>query len=105
MELNNKYMRVSMPDGTEWDVPVMVIARNRAERYKDEFDNSLERSLAEDTVPLFEADSFEVQDWAANNMDWSDVKEFAIQHFVINEVDSYQEGWMNGDKEFVTRGE
>jgi hypothetical protein len=103
MDISNKWLRVSMPDGTKWDVPLMVIAKNRAENYKDEFGGDLERSLKEDTLPLFEESDFEITDWACNNMDWSDVEEFAVQALVEVIPNNYQEGWMNGDKEFITR--
>jgi hypothetical protein len=44
-----------MPDGSEWAYSVMDIARNRAEHYADEYGGDVERSLAEDTLPLFRA--------------------------------------------------
>jgi len=42
-----------MPDGSKWGVNVNEVAKNRAENYADEFDDDVERSLAEDTFPLF----------------------------------------------------
>jgi hypothetical protein len=95
-----KYLRVDMPDGSKWDVPVDVIARHRAEYYKDEFDNDIEKSLKEDTLPLFESDEYEIEDWAANNMNWDEVATHAVR---INKPDEpdYQEGWVNGEKEVV----
>ena len=68
-----KMLVLQMPDGSEWGVPVEVIARNRAEHYKSEFGDDVERSLAEDTMPLFE-DDYEIEEWASNNMNWQDVK-------------------------------
>jgi hypothetical protein len=88
-----------MPDCSKWDVPVSVIAQNRAEYYKDAFDGDLQRSLDEDTLPLFEASRFEIEDWAANNMNWSDVERVAMMTSQP-EID-YQEGWVNGGKEVV----
>ena len=99
-----KYLRVTMPDGSKWDVPVYVIAKNRAEWYAHEFGGDVERSLAEDTLPLFEADAFEIEDWASNNMNWSDVEVYAHKAKPGPEVD-YDEGWMNGDKDVVEYGE
>ena len=76
---NKKFLRVTFGDGVAvYDVPLDVIARDRAEHYASEFDGDIERSLAEDTIPLFDEDGFEAEDWAANNMDWRDVKEHAI---------------------------
>lgn len=88
-----------MPDGSLWDVPVMAIARHRAAYYADEFDGDVERSLKEDTLPLFADDDYQIKDWASNNMDWSDVAEVAWQ-FSKSKTD-FQEGWVNGRKEIV----
>lgn len=49
----NRIMTVQMRDGSIWAVPVSVIARDRAKHYASEFDGDIERSLAEDTLPLF----------------------------------------------------
>ena len=94
-------LRVSMPDGSKWDVPVMAVARNRAESYKDEFGDDVERSLAEDTIPLFTSSPDEISDWAANNMNWSDVESVAKRVELEPQVTDYQEGWINGEKELL----
>jgi hypothetical protein len=94
-----KVLRVNMPDGSKWDVPVSVIAQNRAEYYASEFGGDVQKSLDEDTMPLFAADHYEVEDWAANNMNWSDVERVATLA-VAGETD-YQEGWVNGGKSVV----
>lgn len=96
-----KRLIVTMPDGSRWGVPVDIIARDRAKHYAKEFDGDVERSLAEDTVPLFESDDFEIIDWAANNMNWSDVKDHAGRMAHSTPEPDYQEGWVNGDKEVV----
>ncbi len=98
--MKNRFLRVEMPDNTKWDVSVMIIAKNRAEWYKKEFDNDLERSLAEDTLPLFE-DDYEIEDWATNNMDWDDVERFAKKVISIESEVDYQDGWINGEKEII----
>jgi hypothetical protein len=85
-----------MPDGSEWAVPVAVIARHRAAYYAArEFGGDVERSLAEDTMPLFETDSYEVHDWAANNMRWEMVKDHARQVEPAAVLD-FEEDWCNG---------
>lgn len=87
---------VRMPDGSVWAVPVAVVARNRAEHYAHEFGGDVERSLVEDTVPLFGDDSSAVTDWAQNNMNWSDVEKDA--HLVEPPGDpDFQEGWTSGE--------
>jgi len=96
MSILDKRYIVTMPDGSQWSVPVRVIAEDRAAYYSDEFDGDAARSLKEDTAPLFEGDSFECADWARNNMNWDDVEEQAIKINAPGEPD-YQEGWINGE--------
>lgn len=93
----SKHLFITMPDASVWAVPVDVIARNRAAYYAHQYGGDIERSLTEDTLPLFEGDSYEIEDWAANNMNWGEVVAHAR---LINEGETdYQEGWVNGDKE------
>ena len=46
-------------------------------------------------------DEYELQDWAANNMDWDDVKDYAKKADIEPIEVDYQEGWINGKKEIV----
>jgi hypothetical protein len=94
--MNAVWLNVTMPDDSIWQVPVYVIALNRARCYKISFDHDVSRSLHEDTIPLFSADAAEIIDWAANNMDWADVAPYAV--LKKKPAVDYQEGWMNGDK-------
>lgn len=99
MSILGKSLHVTMPDGSVWSVPVIVIAKHRATSYASEYGNEISRSLSEDTIPLFEDDEYEIKDWAANNMNWSDVMERAT--VVTPASVDYQEGWVNGDKKVV----
>lgn len=93
----SKNLVVTMPDESVWAVPVEIIASNRATYYAHEFGSDVEESLAKDTLPLFDGDAFEIEDWAANNMNWEDVVNHAR---LIKEGETdYQEGWVNGEKE------
>lgn len=96
--LNKKYI-VKMSDGSRWAVPVEIIAVNRAEEYCKEFGNSIQRSLREDTIPLFEADHWECADWAKNNMNWDDVHNYARQVSSPSDDVDFQDGWVNGEWE------
>ncbi len=93
----SKHLFVTMPDESVWAVPVSIIATHRATYYAGECGGDVEKSLAEDTMPLFEHDPFEVEDWAANNMNWSDVVEHA--RLVSEGETDYEDGWVNGEKE------
>ncbi len=93
-------LTITQADGSVWAVPVAIIATSRATHYAHEFDGDVKRSLDEDTLPLFAADPFEVQDWASNNMKWSDVAHAA---FKIKEPEpcDFQEAWVNGEKSVI----
>jgi hypothetical protein len=95
-----KLLVITMPDGSQWGVPVDIIANNRALHYAHEFDGNLQRSLDEDTRPLFESDDYAIEDWAANNMNWSD---FDGCHYKIKDADppDFQEAWVNGGKAVI----
>lgn len=98
-EVYLKSMTVKMPDQSVWSVPVWLIADHRANHYKHQFGGDLVRSREEDTLPLFESDYYEIEDWAANNMNWSDVKSKAV---MISQGEcAYEEGWTNGDKNII----
>lgn len=104
MSIENKFLKVTMPDGSKWKVPVRIIAEDRARYYfedRKEF-KSLEESLRKDTLPLFEEDECEIEDWASNNMNWEDVEKYAeqIKSSKMNYED-FQEGWINGEKEII----
>ena len=95
-----KMLTIEMPDGSKWGVPVEVIARSRAAHYAHEFGGDVERSMAEDTMPLFESDDYEIEDWAANNMNWSDV-EAQAKKLQDAPAPDFQEAWVNGEKAVI----
>jgi hypothetical protein len=91
-----KYLRVTMPDGSKWDVPASIVAENRALHYSDgvkdgDYDEEYETAMAHE---------YTIKDWAANNMNWSDVQDEARKVSEPN-LGDFQEGWMNGEKEIV----
>ena len=96
----HKLMTVQMPDGSKWGVPIEMIARSRATHYASEFDGDIERSLAEDTLPLFEKSDYAIEDWAKNNMNWSDFDGHQVKVEDAPTPD-FQEAWMNGETGYV----
>ena len=92
--------KIKMSNGHEYKIPVAVIARDRAKNYAEEFDGDIERSLNEDTIPLFESDEYEIEDWAKNNMDWADVLPYATRIYKSDDYD-YEKGWVNAQVEFT----
>ena len=98
-DILKKRLIVTMPDGSKWAVPVEIIALSRAKYYAGEYGGDVEKSLAEDTIPLFEDDDYQVHDWAAGNMDWKDVEHVAVKLEAEAGTIDYQEGWINGEYE------
>jgi hypothetical protein len=90
-----KTLRVTMPDGSRWDVPAEIIAINRAKSYEEDEPGSYEDIYAE-TIES----AYEVRDWAAGNMNWDDVKSQAVK-FADAETMNFQDGWVNGEQECV----
>ena len=96
-QLFKKYLLIEMPDSMTYGVPLEMIARSRAEHYKSEFNNDVIARLVEDTIPLFESNDYEIHDWAANNMNWKDVKNHTIVLKRKTSDDEFQEQWVNGE--------
>jgi hypothetical protein len=94
-----KYLRVTMPDGSKWDVPARVIAENRARYYAKIDPNTTYEGEFDYTM----SNNYELKDWAAGNMNWSDVEDHAKRVAVPPLEPDYQEGWVNGEKEIVER--
>jgi hypothetical protein len=102
--LRGYFMRIEVAPGHVYAFPAEIVAINRAEHYKGEFGDSLERSLEEDTIPLFLASWFEADDWRRNNMDWADVQEHAVRVPVPGAPPDFDEGWVNGKAEVFRQG-
>lgn len=91
-----RQLEVTMPDGSTWAIPVAVIAQSRARYYAArEHAGDMTAALAA-TLAEFDADEDEVEDWAANNMNWSDVASCAVR--LKGPTVDYAEGWVNGPK-------
>lgn len=94
-----RYFTLTLLDGSVWGVLVDEIAQNRAAYYASEFGGDVERSLQEDTLPLFRSDFSEIQEWAVGNMNWSDFK----SHVKLKDAADFdmQEAWTNAPKGFL----
>jgi hypothetical protein len=102
-----KYLRVTMEDGSQWDIPATIIAGDRA-RYYAEHDSGkksgpeFDKIFKEEMENALE-DEYEIIDWAANNMDWSDVVAYAVKVENPTKKVDFQEGWLNGEKEVIEK--
>lgn len=86
-----KWLVVRMPDGSTWEIPLEVVAKDRGQHYGygDIWDQ------AED----------DLIDWSRNNMDWGQIAHAAIQASKPSPLDQggYTEGWVNGKKWVISR--
>jgi len=99
--LKDLYLTVEMPDLKIYAVPVKIIAEDRAKYYAQNDGITYEESLFTDTIPLFD-DADEIVDWAINNMNWEDIKEYAILIESEPKVD-YESGWIDGTKTILKK--
>ena len=83
-----RYFFITMPDGSEWAVPVSVIAAHRSATV------TVREVDPDDTAELFEDDE-QIADWAQNDMNWDEVKAHAKQVKEPQPPD-YADGWVNG---------
>lgn len=89
--------RIDMGEGYVYDVPVQIIADDRDANYADD---------EEDTIGFIlngSLDEYNIKDWATNNMNWDDVKQYATRVEVAHTVD-HQDGWVNGSREVIGLG-
>ena len=87
--------QVEMSDGSRWNVPVQVIADSRDEFYREDEEDTI-GSIRDGRL----SDS-EIQDWAGNDMNWSDVQEFAVKAETPAKNIDWEDGWCNGFQEIV----
>ena len=93
-EFCDLHYRITMSDNSKWDVPLWLIIINRAEYYAMVDEISIEESINEDTIPMFKGDTYEIQDWATGNMNWSEV-EAASECVCRPDTLDFQDEWCN----------
>lgn len=99
------YLHVTMEDGSIWAVSADIIAVNRARYFAEQeaksggdYGDALNREF-DYTI----ADDYELMDWAANNMNWSDVASHAVQVYTPPRLsdEQFQQGWVSGEQKVV----
>lgn len=84
---------VTFSNGERWHVPAQLVADDRDENYKDEKEDTL-GYIAEGSLK-----AYELTDWMSNNMNWSDLREYATKLPQKPTVFDYEADWCNADKE------
>lgn len=86
----SKVIRLSMSDGSVWEIPAHVVADHRATYYAE-----LDGSSYQVEYDLVLENASELLDWAGNNMDWTDVKQAAKR--VRGSLLDFDEEWRCAD--------
>ncbi len=86
-----KVIRVTMPDGSVWQVPAEVVIQNRTDYYVQHDGES----VREEELRFVSENDYVLMDWARNNMNWEDVAGKAVMVKPAPSVD-FNEGWCNG---------
>ncbi|MDL2236799.1 hypothetical protein LJC56_03070 [Christensenellaceae bacterium OttesenSCG-928-K19] len=96
---------VTMEDGSRWGVPAEIIAKHRAEYYASVDTDTTYQNEYDLMLHWFDEGDYEFADWPKNNMNWSDVKERAVQMPNESKDVDWEEGWINGEYEFIVESE
>jgi len=99
-----KLYTVTMENGDVYGIPAEVVAKNYANHYKQWDSEDYDQNFAV-MMSWFDTDDFEFADWAKNNMDWDEVKEYAELICKVEKPVDFQEGWVNGEYEYLVQEE
>lgn len=90
-----EYVYLTMPDRSEWRLSVNVILDNYI-KHNIDYNDMSEKEAKETAIDLFESDSYEINDWLMNNMNWN---EFSEHLFKISDpkTPNYENDWNCSD--------
>jgi hypothetical protein len=100
----NKFLQFTMGDGSVWEMQAEEIAKRRADYYatRDHEQEGLDyQKVYEEEYAYTLSDSYELTDWACNNMDWSEIKELSVVVQPPRDID-YEAEWAFAQREIVT---
>lgn len=89
-------LQVTMPDGSKWLIPVMIIAMNRV-LFISETEGKTLKEAGMETQELFRESPEAILYWA-KEMSWEDVAPFARQ---IGTLQDYECAWAKADMELI----
>lgn len=84
---------VGFDNGEKYHVPLQVICDSRDEHYADEQEDTF------DFVTTGGLSEYDIEDWASNNMDWSELSPYAKKVDVPQRAYDYEEGWASCSKD------
>lgn len=73
-----KYIEITFPNGEAYTVAAEVVATDRVKYFASE-DGFTEGSKEWNNSMEAAMDDYNLEDWAVNNMDWKDLKPYAVK--------------------------
>lgn len=98
--MKEKCLKVRFSNGDLFAIPARVIAEDRANYYADLDGYDLNSNEWEAEIVYALNDDYEIEDWAANNMNWSDLEPHSKRINSDEEFD-YDDGWTDADIELT----
>ena len=99
-ELASRFVVVTMPDGSLWEVPLFNIALDRAQRLDHLYEGDLNEAMRNEVSKDFQTDAL-IINWLSDHMKWDDVKEFS--ELVGEPTHDYTNDWLNADKKVYNK--
>lgn len=88
----NRLVLLTFSNGEQWAIPAQLVCDDRDQYY------TKERLVESDSAA--DCEDYDIIDWLSNNMNWSDVKEYAEKLREPLRID-YEEEFPNREKYFL----
>lgn len=105
-----KFLQVLFSNGEAYNIPTESIAHPRAIYYANHDEGVQDKGVevSEEWNKVYQSertmaleDDGELYDWAANNMNWSDVKDDAVRVYLDDKKIDYSTEWTNAEMKVV----
>ena len=100
--MEKKFILFQFSDRTWWKIPAEIVAESRATYFAGVDEGEDYNQVYENEFKYTLEDNAELIDWVKNNMDWKNVKEFAIQE--RSEDADYDKEFCNCECKIITEG-
>lgn len=73
-EINDSQLLITLPNKEKFILPMIVVALNHANHFKNKFGMNLDRSLNDNSLPMFANEPHKAKRWLQDNMIWEDIE-------------------------------
>ncbi len=100
--MSRRIYAVTMENGDIYGIPAEVIAHHYARYYETEHEEPYQENY-DAMLHWFDTNDYEFADWAKGNLNWDDVEEQAFLLKKATPKIDFQDGWVNGEYQYITR--